>query len=81
MVKSICIKTNNKNIINYLLNEFEYFDIEDTYISVCKFKYYNNIIIHYKGKNKNIFFKNLSTVLTYTIIDFYEPILIRKLIL
>lgn len=79
-LKSLCIKTNNKNIINYLLKELEYFDITDIYVSVYKFKLYQNIIIHYTGKHKDIFLKNISTILAYTVIDFYEPTIIMNLI-
>lgn len=79
-MKSICIKTNNKNIINYLLKELEYFDMCNLYVSVYKFKLYHNIIIHYTGKNTNYFLKNISTVLAYMVIDFYEPVLLKGLI-
>lgn len=79
-MKSLCIKTNNKSIINYLLKELEYFDMNDIYVSVYKFKIYQNLIIHYTGKHKDIFLKNISTILAYTVIDFYEPLLIKNLI-
>lgn len=80
LLKSICIKTNNKDIINYLLKELEYFDMNNIYVSVYKFKLYKNIIIHYTGKNKDMFIKNISTILAYTVIDFYESIIIKNLI-
>lgn len=80
MLKSFCIKTNNKDIVNYLLKELEYFDMPDVYISSYKFKFYQNFIIHYLGKQKELFLKNISTILAYTVIDFYEPNIIRNLI-
>lgn len=80
LLKSICIKTNNKNIINYLLKELEYFDLGNIYISVYKFKLYQNIIIHYTGKHIDNFLKNISTILAYTVVDFYEPSIIKKLV-
>lgn len=80
LLKSICIKTKNKNISNHLLKELEYFELEDIFISSYDFKYYTNIIIHYVGKNINIFLNKISTLLSYTVIDFYEPILIQNLI-
>ena len=79
-LKSLCIKTNNKNIINYLLKELEYFDMNNIYVSVYKFRLYQNLIIHYTGDNPDIFLKNISTILSYTVIDFYEPSIIKNLI-
>ena len=79
-MKSLCIKTNNKNIINYLLKELEYFDMNNIYVSVYKFRLYQNLIIHYTGDNPDIFLKNISTILSYTVIDFYEPSIIKNLI-
>lgn len=79
-MKSICVKTNNKNIINYLLKELEYFNMYNIYVSVRKFKHYNNIIIHYTEKNTDCFLKNISNILAYTVIDFYEPTLLKGLI-
>jgi len=79
-LKSFCIKTNNKELINYLLKELEYFDMNNIYVSIYKFKLYQNIIIHYTGKHKDEFLKNISTILAYTIIDFYEPKIIKNLI-
>lgn len=80
MFKSICIKTNNKHIANYLLNELEYFDVSDIYVSCYDFKYYTNIIIHYVGNATNLFINKISVLLSYVVIDFYEPILIKKIL-
>jgi len=80
LFKSICIKTKNKNISEYLLKELEYFDFQDIYVSCYDFKYYNNTIIHYVGKNVDIFLNKISTLLAYVVIDFYEPALIKNLI-
>jgi len=81
VLKSICIKTNNKDIINYLLENIENLNIEKTCFSVQKFKIYNNFIIHYKGNNLTLFLTKLSYLLTDIIINFYESIIIKKLIL
>lgn len=80
MFKSICIKTKNKNISKYLLKELEYFDFQDIYVSCYDFKHYNNTIIHYIGKNTDIFLNKFSTLLTYVVLDFYEPTLIKNMI-
>lgn len=80
LFKTICIKTKNKNISEYLLKELEYFELQDIFVSCYDFKYYNNIIIHYVGKNTTEFLNKISTLLAYIIIDFYEPSLIKNLI-
>ena len=45
-MKSLCIKTNNSNLLQYLLNELKHFELPDICFSLRKFKHYNNIIIH-----------------------------------
>ena len=80
MLKSFCIKTNNNKIIEYLLNEFENIDLKGLYISKLKFKFYNNFIVHYKGKNLDSFYTAFSKILSSVIIEFYEKDLIKHLI-
>lgn len=80
MHKTICIKTKNKNISEYLLKELEYFELQDIYVSCYDFKYYNNTIIHYVGKNVELFLSKISTLLSYIVIDFYEPHLISNIL-
>ena len=71
-MKSLCIKTNNVNILKYLLNELYNCDISDIYFSYCKFKIYDNIIIHYTGKDNKYFLNKISDLLSILIIDEYE---------
>lgn len=80
MLKTICIKTKSKKISEYLLKELEYFDLQSIHVSCYKFKIYTNIIIHYKGKNAELFLNKISTLLAYLVIDFYEPSIIQNLI-
>ena len=40
-MKSICIKTNNSDLIQYLLNELNDLELELVYFSCRKFKHYN----------------------------------------
>lgn len=80
MLKTISIKTNNNSICNYLLNEFKYFEINEINVSYYKFKHYKNVIIHYVGKNIDLFLAKISTLLAYTVIDFYEPKIIQNII-
>ena len=61
-MKSICIKTNNENLLDYLLNELDYIEVKPVAISKNQFKNYKNIIIHYSGndnKRINCFINNI----------------------
>lgn len=78
--KSICIKTNNTQILSYITNELEHFNIDNTYFSCNEFKNFKNVIVHYKGKNLYLFLSSLSKILSYLILDLYENIIIKKLI-
>lgn len=76
-MKSFCIKTNNKNILAYLLNNFNF---PNTYISIRKFKIYKNIIIHYIGENASAFYNELANNLVSLILNFYEENLLKSII-
>ena len=71
-MKSICIKTNNNNLLDYLLNELEYIEIEPVYIASNEFKNYKNIIVHYRGNNNNSFIHEISCILSCLVIDELE---------
>ena len=75
-MKSICIKTNNKTVIDYLLENFENLNMKETYISIKDFKHFSNIIIHYKDINNTTFINSISNILTKSTILFYEDNLI-----
>lgn len=77
-MKSICIKTNNIDIISYLQKSFENINLNDTYISIKKFKHFNNIIIHHKGNENTKFYNYISNYITKAIIKFYEENLIYR---
>ncbi|MBR3674215.1 MAG: putative sporulation protein YtxC [Clostridia bacterium] len=79
-MKSFCIKNNNKQILDYLLAEFQNMNIENTYISQNSFKYYQNIIVHYTGKNENVFIYKLSEIITNCIMKFYEKNIVKRVI-
>ena len=78
--KSICIKTNNKQNISYLINELDSLKIDDTYFSCKKFKSFYNVIIHFKGESTVFFISSLSKILTYLVLDLYENIFIKKIL-
>lgn len=80
-MKSLCIKTNNSDNINYLLNELENMYIEDTYFSCKNFKSYSNIIIHYTGNDNEGFLSEIATLLSFLVIDNFEESLLKDLIL
>lgn len=80
-MKSICIKTNNENLLNYLLNELDYIEIKTVVISTNKFKNYKNIIIHYSGNEIKKFIHEVSCILACLVIDELEESFIKKLIL
>ena len=77
-MKSICIKTNNENILNYLLNELNYIEIKPVLISTNKFKNYKNIIIHYSGNDNQKFIHEVSCILSCLVIDELEEKFIKQ---
>ena len=80
MTKSFCIKTNNLKLINNLITEIEKIEMNDIYISQRKFALYENLIVHYIGKEKEKFITLLSDKLTNIIISFYQKYLLKKII-
>ena len=80
-MKSLCIKTNDSNLLDYLLNELNLLDINDVCFCQKKFKHFNNIIIHYRGKNTKDFICKLSSILSFLVIDELEERLIKNIIL
>ncbi len=79
-MKSICIKTNNSNLLDYLLNELNYIEIEPIYISSNKFKNYKNIIIHYRGNDDKKFIHEVSCILSCLILDELEEKFLKNVI-
>lgn len=79
-MKSFCIKCNNLEIINYLLNNVKNTNFDNIYISQNKFKLYNNVIFHYTGDDICSFYNILSDIITDSVIFFYEPSLLKKII-
>ncbi|MDO5556280.1 MAG: putative sporulation protein YtxC [Clostridia bacterium] len=80
MLKSFCIKTNNHQIVNYLLNEFQKVKLENLYISKSKFKLYNNFIVHYKGEDLDCFYNIFYDIISSVIINFYEKDIVKHII-
>ncbi len=80
-MKSLCIKTNNLDNIDYLLNELDNMYIESTYFSCKNFKSYSNVIIHYTGSNNEYFLSEIATLLSFLVIDNFEESILQNLIL
>ena len=79
-MKSYCIKTDNKKIIEYLLNKISKLDFSDIYYCNKSFKIYDNIIMHYKGDNLLRFENIVTDIITDTIIEFYQEKIIKRII-
>lgn len=79
-MKSLCIKTNNDEILEFLNEKLLKLDHNSVYISNNQFKLYKNIIVHYKGNDTVCFYDKLSATLTDTIISFYERKLLKRIL-
>lgn len=80
-MKSLCIKTNNSKILDYLLNELKHSEIEHICFSENQFKNYKNIIIHYlTNDDYPYFFSKISNLLSFLIIDEFEDMLLKRTI-
>lgn len=80
-MKSLCIKTNDSNLLNYLLNELKYIDLPDIRFSNNQFKNYKNVIIHYIGNNNKLFFSKISNLLSFLVIDEFEEDLLQRILI
>ena len=80
-MKSICIKTNDITLLDYLLNELDYVESSPVYISSNRFKNYKNIIVHYRGENDNEFIHEISCILSCLVIDELEEKFLKNIIL
>ncbi len=80
MIYSICIKTNNNAIINYLLKNLEAIPLFPIYLSSYKFKKYKNVIVHYIGNYPKIFHFEIAKVLSNCTIEKFESKLIKNII-
>ncbi len=78
-MKSICLKTNNDEIISYLIKKLEE-DFDEIVISSNKFKIYKNVIVHYTGQNEKNFLIKFSGLLANMISSFYESRILSRII-
>ena len=80
-MKSLCIKTNDSNIISYLLNELKYSKLENIFFSENQFQHYKNIIIHYVGNDFPSFYSKISSILSFLVIDELEEDFLKHILL
>ena len=76
-MKSICIKTNNQEIIEYLITTFEKLPI-NLCISNYRFKIFDNVILHDIERNEEQFYEVATIVLKSVREKFYEKDIIKK---
>jgi len=79
-MKSFCFKTNNNQILDYLLKRIKEIDFENLVYSNNQFKVYKNVIIHYKGKDEDKFQEFICDLVEEIVIKFYEEKIIKQLI-
>ena len=79
-MKSICIKTNNSQILDYLQNELNLIELDNLYFSNNEFKNYKNIIVHYTGDNYSLFLDKISSLLSFLVIYEFEENILKRLI-
>ena len=79
-MKSYCIKTENEEIIEYLLNKISKLDVPNIHYCNKSFKIYENVIIHYKDSNIERFENIVASLITETIIKFYQERILKRII-
>lgn len=79
-MKSFCIKTNQKIVLHYLLENLPSIGLENIYYSENKFKYYRNIIVHYTGQNDDAFYYGIANLLTECVLLFYKDIFLSRIL-
>lgn len=79
-MKSLCIKTNNSDLIKYLLGNLDSIELDNICFCCKKFKHYKNVIIHYFGNDNELFTNKISSMLSLLVIDELEPGLLESII-
>ena len=54
-------------------------NLNDVYVSIHKFKVFNNLIIFYKGTESSLFLSSVSELLVDLIIDFFQKDILKKI--
>ena len=80
VVVSFCIKTNNEQIQNYLMDNIALINLSDIIFVKKFFSKYTNIIVHYVGTDTNLFYEYFANILTGCIINNFEYKIVHKLL-
>lgn len=80
LMKSLCVKSNNTDIVIYLLDKFNNFNKDSLIVSNRKFKIYENVIVHFKDNNLDFLYDKISSILTDSILLFFEDKLLRRIL-
>lgn len=79
-MKSLCIKSDNTDIIIDLLDRFHSLNLDSLCVSNHKFKIYENVIVHFKDDDTDFYYDKIASVLTNTIILFFEEKLLKRIL-
>lgn len=79
-MKSLCIKTNNSDLIEYLLNELNNLELEQICFTCKQFKHYKNVIVHYTGNDNKLFLNKISSILSLLVIDEMEEVFLKNIL-
>lgn len=77
-MKSIALKTNDPQTIEYLENELTNFDLDDCCFCCKNFKHFTNIIIHYKGNDSKNFTDKVANLLSFLVIYEFEEAFLKR---
>lgn len=77
---SLCIKINDNEVLDFLMNEINKTTISKITCKKHKFKVYENVIVHFQGDDVEAFLDFISTVITNAITLFFEDRLVKDLI-
>lgn len=79
-MKTVCVKTNNLKVTDYLLENLKELNLEGVYFSCHKFNIYNNFFIHYKGTDIELFLSYICNILASMVLDIFEESIIKKIL-
>lgn len=75
---SICLKSNYVQSLNLIEKSLDSETFPDIYYSQKKFKYYNNLIIHYKGTSYENFYSTISGIIANYFVVHYEKLILKQ---
>lgn len=79
-MKSYCIKTQDNEIITYLLNKISKIDFPNIYYCNKSFKIYENVILHYREDDIEQFENIVSNFIIDVIEKFYQQKILKRII-